>query len=58
MPDQEPGTKPSGLPQADDGAGERGEGEMEFGTAFVADAEAPRPGKPREAAFHDPPVPP
>ena len=50
------GTKPPDLSHADDGAGENGDGEMEVGTAFVADAEAPEAGEPGEGSFHNPPV--
>src|SRR3954447_14273127 len=42
------GTKPSDLVEADEGAGERGEGEVEVDTALVADgqaAEACQPGQ-------------
>jgi hypothetical protein len=34
------------LPDADDGAGECGEGEMDIGTSLVADSKAAKLGKP------------
>ena len=38
------GTKPSKLLQADDGAGERGEVQVDVGPSLVADRQAPEPG--------------
>ena len=50
------GTKPPDLSQADHGAGEGCQGEVEIGAALVTDSEAPEPGEPGEGALHDPPV--
>jgi hypothetical protein len=44
------------LVEADEGAGERGEGEMDVGTAFVADGKAAEAVEPCEGPFDDPPV--
>jgi len=42
----------------DEGCGEGGEGEVDVGSAFVADREAAELAEPSEGPFHDPPVPP
>ena len=49
-------TKLPDLTQADDGAGERGEGEVDVGPPFVADGEAAEPRQPRQGALHGPPL--
>ena len=53
----EPGTKPPDLPQADDGAGQCGEGEMQVGPSFVAHGQAPELVQPGEGALDHPAVP-
>jgi hypothetical protein len=50
-------TKPSDLSQADDGAGQYGEGEMQVGTTLITYAEASEACQPGKAAFHHPLVP-
>ena len=49
-------TEPPDLIQADEGAAERGEGEMDVGPAFVAHGQVPEPPQPGQGAFNDPPV--
>lgn len=44
------------MSEADDSAGEGGEGEVKVGAALVSDAEATEAGKPGEAALHHTPV--
>ncbi len=52
----ESGTKPFCLSVADEGAGERGEGEMEVGASLIADGEAAEAGQPSERSLDDPAV--
>ena len=49
-------TEPSDLVEADEGAGERGEGPVDVGAAFVADGQAPEADQPGQGPFHDPTV--
>ena len=49
-------TEPSDLAEADQGAGECCEGEMDVGSALVSDGQAAVAGQPGEGAFHDPAV--
>ena len=48
------GTEPSDVAQADDGAGEGCEGEVDVGAPLIADGEAAELGKPSEGALDDP----
>ena len=52
----ERGTKPLSLFAADEGAGKRGEGEVEVGTPLVAYGEAAEAGEPGQGALDDPAV--
>ena len=49
-------TEPSDLAEADQGAGECCEGEMDVGSALISDGQAAVAGQPGEGAFHDPAV--
>jgi hypothetical protein len=53
---EEPASRaqPPDLPDADDGAGEGGEGEVDVGAALVADGEASEPGEPGQGALDFP----
>ena len=50
------GTKTPGLPDADDGASERGEGEVGISTLFMSNGDATELGKPSHAALDFPAV--
>lgn len=50
-------TEPLDLVEADEGAAERGEGEVDVGAALVAHREAAEAGEPGQGALHHPPVP-
>lgn len=50
------GTKPFCLSMADEGAGKRGESEMEVSTALIADGQSAESGQPRQPALDDPAI--
>ena len=50
-------TESRDLAQADHGAGERGQGEVQVSTTLVAHRQAPEPGQPSEGVLDDPTVP-
>ena len=53
-PDLGSGTKPPDLPDADDGGGECGEGEVNVGAALMSNGETAELGEPRQRPLHLP----